>query len=62
MFDLINKLKDIDNFFQKAVSRHHRKYPKIEPKVVKIFIEKDKSSAVLGLAEEFELMLNNSKQ
>ncbi len=40
LFDLINQLKDIDEFFiQKAIGWSLREYSKVEPKVVEEFIQ-----------------------
>lgn len=47
LFDIINRLKDIDEFFiQKAIGWALRQYARIEPKVIKNFVKNNELSSL----------------
>lgn len=47
LFDLVKELKDIDEFFiQKAIGWSLREYSKLEPELVKKFVEENKLSSL----------------
>ena len=61
LFHLINKLKDIDEFFiQKAIGWSLREYSRIEPKVVKEFIQNNNLPS-LSRREGMKVIKKNDK-
>ena len=61
LFELTNKLKDIDEFFiQKAIGWSLREYSRIEPKVVKEFIQNHNLSS-LSRREGMKLINRNER-